>query len=158
MPDPFVNPCCSLDIKKWPHTLINEQNKEMHEKLWKSAQKNNKILEYGMKIICETLLSTLFALWTSKNDPTEAQGTPNASQKSPNGAQRLPKEPKWSPKWPQRAPKWSQNGAKSDPKRHKKVGPNIKKLSDVKESIFERRYHKKWGCEEPVLARNGKRA
>ena len=111
--------------------------------------KNNKMLEYNMKITPGTLLGTLFALWTSKNDPKEAKWTPNGSPRSPNGAQRLPKGPKWSPKGAQRAPrepKESPNGAQKGAKRGPKMPPGTPKTPEktenvflLKTSIFERR-------------------
>ena len=73
-----------------------------------------------MKITPGTLWNTLFALWTSNNDPKEAKWTPSGSLKSQHGAQRLPKAPKGSPKGTQKGPKGS----------HKRV----------KKWILERRY------------------
>ena len=85
----------------WPRSPIDRKTKTILETVWE-PQTNNKMLEYNMKITWETLLGILFALWTSKNDPTEAQRTPNASPKSPNGAQS--------------DPRGLQNGAKREPK------------------------------------------
>ena len=114
-------------------------------------------------------IKSLNMAWKSHERPFWApfllSGRLKMTPRRPNGPQMPPKraqmEPKGSPKSPNGAqsdPRGLQNGAKNDPKRHKKVGPNIKKLSDLKKSIFERRYHEKLRAEKPVLARNGKRA